>query len=152
MSEKRSKVPTPYLSDEEFLKGFHRTREGLHTFDAVDLDELTKQGFEAYWQTRQAQAPVVIDEPAAEAATVQLARSYAQGSGLAVSLGGFAIGAALMAVSWWREPLWRFVRSLRHSAEGEAEVPVSPVDTPAELAYRMNAPEEATRSVTRLVL
>jgi hypothetical protein len=128
MSEKRSKVPNPYVSDEEFLEGFHRTREGLHAFDAVDLDELTRQGFEAYWRARQAQEPVVIDGLAAEAATARLARSYAQSSGLAVSLGRIAIGAALLAVSWWREPLWRFVRSLRRSnekAEEKAEVHVA---------------------------
>jgi hypothetical protein len=128
MSEKRSKVTNPYVSDEEFLNGFHRTREGLHTFDAVDLDELTRQGFEAYWQARQAQAPVVIDERAAEAATVQLARSYALPRALGVSVARIAIGAALMAVSLWREPLWRFVRSLRRSdekAEEKAEVHVA---------------------------
>jgi hypothetical protein len=126
MSEKHAKETAVFVSDEGFIEGFHRTREGLHAFDTVDLDDLTRRGIEAYWRAREIAEPSVIDTAEAERETAILARKYAPRLGTATSLitGTAAVGlSALVMISLKWGKIWPFlVRSLRRVPAARALV------------------------------
>ncbi|HJW95479.1 MAG TPA: hypothetical protein VJ901_17815 [Thermoanaerobaculia bacterium] len=114
MSEKHTKENDPFISDAEFLEGLHRTREELHTFDAIDLDAVTRQGVDEYWREREllARSEAIAGEPAeiaeADLSTARLARTVAPRLGESISgtwrtvlgISATALAAGSIYIGW----------------------------------------------------